>query len=67
MQSGLNNAQLSTVATYYDLVPGFMALYEQSQHNLEIFLQRSKELAELDPELRKQKLIQLENGGLYSK
>lgn len=67
VQSGLNNAQLSTVATYYDLVPGFMALYEQSQHNLEIFLQRSKELAELDPELRKQKLIQLENGGLYSK
>ncbi len=66
MQSGLNNAQLSTVATYYDLVPGFLALYEQSQHNLGTFIQRCRELAKLDPEQRKQKLIQLENGGLYS-
>lgn len=50
--SSLNNAQLSTVAAYNDLVPAFAALYEQSGESLVDFYQAVKNLAELTSDER---------------
>ena len=55
----LNNAQLSTVASYNDLVPAFDDLLAQSEGDLGLFYQRVKELAELPKEERDQRLGQL--------
>lgn len=41
----LNNAQLSTVATYHALEPGFRALFEQSGQDFPRFLQRCRMIA----------------------
>lgn len=59
--AGLNNAQLSTVATYNELKPGFMALYRQSEQNLPKFLTACRDLANEDKDQRHQHLIQLAN------
>jgi predicted aminopeptidase len=44
----LNNAQLASVATYYDCVPGFKRELEAVGGNLEAFYRRVRELARLD-------------------
>jgi predicted aminopeptidase len=43
--SGLNNARLAAVATYYDCVPGFMRLLEQQGNDLQRFYAAARELA----------------------
>lgn len=43
----LNNAQLNTVATYYDLVPAFVRLLEANEGELETFYAVVKRLAKL--------------------
>ncbi|MCG8534025.1 MAG: aminopeptidase [Pseudomonadales bacterium] len=56
---GLNNAQLSTVATYNELLPGFLALYGKSEQNLHNFIQASVALSQKDKTERHQQLKQL--------
>ena len=55
----LNNAQLLTVSTYFDWVPAFAALYQQSGEDLMNFYQAVESLAELPPEERTQRLMVL--------
>ena len=43
--SGVNNARLASVATYYDCVPGFMRLLEQADNDLLRFYASVRELA----------------------
>ena len=52
----LNNAQLSTVASYNDLVPAFDRLLAQQQGDLKLFYQRVQELAASSQEEREQQL-----------
>lgn len=63
-RAGLNNAQLSTVAAYHELTPGFLALHEQTQQDqpdqkLASFLKQCSELAKLSKEQRHERLNQL--------
>ncbi|OGT73021.1 MAG: hypothetical protein A3H44_07745 [Gammaproteobacteria bacterium RIFCSPLOWO2_02_FULL_57_10] len=48
----LNNAQLSTVASYNDLVPGFAALLEGVEGDLALFYARVQQLTTLPKEER---------------
>jgi predicted aminopeptidase len=45
LASGLNNARLASVATYYDCVPGFMRLLQQQHNDLPRFYAAVRELA----------------------
>lgn len=54
----LNNAQLSTVSSYNDLVPFFVALLNQSAGDLQTFYQRVREIAELNDEERELRLAE---------
>jgi predicted aminopeptidase len=47
LASGLNNAQLAAVATYYECVPGFRRLLHDSGDDLERFYAAVRELAQL--------------------
>lgn len=60
----LNNAQLSTIATYHQLEPGFRALLIQSNSDLAVFYQRCRELADLEQSERHSYLNQLANGDI---
>lgn len=55
----LNNAQLSTVASYNDLVPTFAALLEEVGGDLQRFYERVTELAALPEQERRQMLERL--------
>jgi predicted aminopeptidase len=55
----LNNAQLSTVASYNELVPAFAALLEEVGGDLERFYARVMALAELPEEQRQEVLARL--------
>jgi predicted aminopeptidase len=44
---GLNNAQLASIATYYDCVPGFRRLLAQSGNDLPRFYAAARELSKL--------------------
>lgn len=48
----LNNAQLTTVASYNDLVPSFQALLQEAGGDLQVFYASVRSLAEMDPEER---------------
>jgi len=48
----LNNAQLASVATYYDCVPGFKRLLKAVHGDLATFYRRVKELARLEQKKR---------------
>ena len=48
----LNNAQLSTIATYNALVAGLQGLLVQNNHDLSAFYQQCKKLTELDKKAR---------------
>lgn len=50
---GLNNAQISTVATYHAYVPAFEVVLQQCQQDLRCFLERVNTLAGQTPETRK--------------
>lgn len=56
MAQDLNNAQLSTVATYHQWVPSFWGLYRQLNQDLALFLQQCRELAALPKAEREQQL-----------
>jgi predicted aminopeptidase len=59
VNQGLNNAQLSTVATYHELTPAFEALFKKHEQNLGVFLQQCQHLATLEKTDRHQRLNQL--------
>lgn len=59
----LNNAQLSTVATYNHWVNSFKALFAQSNKDWPTFYQRSQELAKQEPSLREESLEKLSVDG----
>ena len=48
----INNAQLASIATYYDCVPGFRRELAAVGGNLDAFYRRVRELAKLDQEKR---------------
>lgn len=52
MQRGLNNARLSSVAAYHDLVPAFQVLLQQVGYDLNKFYSEVKSLGELNVEER---------------
>lgn len=52
----LNNAQLSTVSTYNDYVPFFDSLLQEVDGDFARFYESVRELAELSPEERQQRL-----------
>ena len=52
----VNNARLNTLATYYDLVPGFEALLQSEQGDLEKFLKRVDAMRPWSIEERKRAL-----------
>ena len=54
--NSLNNAQLSTVTSYNDLVPSFEKLLEQSGNDLGVFYKLVAGLAKLNETQRKEKL-----------
>lgn len=58
----LNNAQLSTVATYHQLEPGFRALFEQSGRDFPTFYRRCRTLTETSSTERHQLLNRLATG-----
>lgn len=62
MQRGLNNARLSSVATYYDLVPAFQTLLQQVDGDLDKFYAEVKKLGALSAEERLAKLKSLPPG-----
>lgn len=53
----LNNAQLSTVASYNELLPFFTSLLEQSAGDISMFYDEVKRIAELPEEERAQLLV----------
>lgn len=55
----LNNAQLSTIATYHHWVDSFMKIHQQVDGHWPSFYQRCRELAELNRDLRDQTLEKL--------
>ncbi len=54
--NSLNNAQLSTVTSYNDLVPNFERLLVQNGGNLEKFYSKVIEISVLDETQRQKKL-----------
>ena len=59
MQRGLNNARLSSMATYYDLVPAFQTLLLQVDNDLQKFYFEVKALGALPENERQAKLKSL--------
>jgi len=57
-ENSLNNAQLSTVSSYNELVPAFAALLQEENGDLQSFYDRVVEIADLAAEDREQ-LLQL--------
>lgn len=53
----LNNAQLSTVATYHQLEPGFRALFQQSGQDFQRFYEHCQQLAR-QPQEERHRLLQ---------
>ncbi len=59
MSTDLNNARLSSLATYYELVPAFQALLRQSEYDLNEFYTTVKALEALSKSDRLAKLNSL--------
>jgi len=55
----INNAQLNSVAAYYDLVPGFERLLEMNHGDLEAFYDEARRLAKMPKKERHQRLMAL--------
>jgi predicted aminopeptidase len=62
MKRGLNNARLSSMATYYELVPSFQALLQQTGNDLEKFYDEVNKLGALSKKERLAKLKALSPG-----
>ena len=56
MQRDLNNAHLALIATYQDLVPGFLTLLATLKGDLPAFYKKVSELGELDKDQRNEQL-----------
>ncbi len=52
MQAELNNAQLNTVATYYNWVPAFEKILQENDYDLSLFYAEVRLLSELNHEQR---------------
>lgn len=52
----VNNARLNTLATYYDLVPGFEALLRQHHGDIDAFLKAMEAMKTMDKVERRQKI-----------
>lgn len=59
LASGLNNAKLTSIATYYDLVPAFQRLLAFQDHELAAFYRASEVLATLGIDERNMLLSEL--------
>jgi|TARA_Y100000310_G_scaffold335696_1_gene418386 predicted aminopeptidase len=59
--SDINNAKIATISTYYDLVPAFNRLLKESGGNLQIFLDRCKDIADKDEAERNRLLGWIDN------
>ncbi|MFT6908187.1 MAG: putative aminopeptidase [Oleiphilaceae bacterium] len=55
----MNNASLSTLANYQELVPGFIALFHQQQNNWSQFYAEVEAIAKLDKAARHEFLVKL--------
>ncbi len=53
----INNAKLNTVATYYELVPGFKKLWQENGGDFGRFYAAVRTLAKLPPEARRRRLL----------
>jgi predicted aminopeptidase len=66
----LNNAQLSTIATYQTLVPGLIGIYLRENKDLSRFYAACQALAQTEKNARHQAILELgsdlQNPGLYS-
>jgi len=62
----LNNARLTSVATYNDYIPAFEALYAKSNHSFEEFYVAAQELSKLPASERRQVLDSLAETGDFS-
>jgi predicted aminopeptidase len=60
----LNNAQLNSVANYYDLVPGFEQLLRLCDGNLNAFYQSAERLSTLSKKQRRDWLAELATGSV---
>ena len=58
MEAGLNNARLSSLATYHELVPAFQVLLRQVDYDLNEFYTKVKALASLP---KKERLAELKS------
>jgi predicted aminopeptidase len=56
MARDLNNAHLSLVATYYDLIPAFQGLLADSQQDFRLFYDRAARIGEKDKDKRSAEL-----------
>ena len=63
----LNNAQLNTVDTYYNLVPAFRRLLQEHDGNLETFYGAASALGKLKEEERRARLSQVGRGGALNR
>ena len=59
----LNNAQLNTIANYYDFLPAFERVLEMNGGNMEKFYQEVERLSKIPKDQRHQWLRNLANGG----
>lgn len=66
MAQSLNNAHLALVATYHELVPAFQNHLASVQHDLPVFYQQMKELAELPKAERYKRLMSGLNNNILS-
>ena len=64
---GLNNARLIAVATYFDWVPAFERLFDQSGGDIERFYARSEALGRLSRAQRASKMTELMGGASVPK
>lgn len=55
--SNLNNAKLAAVATYRNLLPAFMALFNEQNQNLSDFYQAVYEIGKLEKNVRHKKIL----------
>ncbi|HWD92330.1 MAG TPA: aminopeptidase [Verrucomicrobiae bacterium] len=58
----LNNAQLNTIANYYDFLPAFKRLLDLNDGNMEKFYQAVERLSKMDKDQRHQSLRNLAKG-----
>jgi len=64
MAQDLNNAHLSQVATYYDLIPAFQGLLAASDQDFRVFYQKVEEIGDKDEDERAEALAHYAREGV---